>query len=93
MESRYAEAPQTNESGRLLKSIHLDYRRDATGNWVYKPATEFKVQADGAYSEYSFSVVRHWDYLGKHPYQRLRVKGRLKCKFGFSPNFQAQDIH
>ena len=54
------------EAGRLLEFIHLDYLTDANGHWVYKPTTEFKIQAEGAYSEYSFSVIRQWNLYSEY---------------------------
>jgi hypothetical protein len=64
-----------NEPGRLLEFIHLDHIRDQTGNWVYRPTTDFKIQSDGAYSEYSFSVIRNWDPSGTMILTKLQSSG------------------
>lgn len=44
-----------------MEFVRLDYLRDASGGMIYKPAADFKIQADGAYSEYSFTAIRIWD--------------------------------
>jgi hypothetical protein len=58
-------ADKDKQAGRLLEFIHLDYKQDVNGHWVMKPTAEFKAQAEGAYSEYSFSIVRTCNRYGE----------------------------
>lgn len=70
-------ADKDKQAGRLLEFIHLDYKQDANGHWIMKPTAEFKAQAEGAYSEYSFSIVRTCNRYGEE-------QASFTCDFSFT---------